>query len=345
MGEKKVSTRTGTPRAVIWDIAERSGVSIATVSRALNNRPDVAEATREKVMNAVRELGYVNNRYARTLVSEQINYIGFTVPRVEDFTQVLQGVSDAIDEHDANLVLCPTGYEHDREVSLLERLQAGGVDGALLVLPSEDTMELSEVRKRGYPFVVIEPRFPLSDDIPAVTTANMPGGRAAANHLVALGHRRIGVITGNASWSATIDRLAGYYSVLYTAGISNHKELVREADLSREGGYQAANVLLNLASPPTAIFALNDAMAVGVLRAARERGLRVPEELSVIGFGNDPCAADVTPGLTTIHLSSYELGRVGVDLLYRLIEGETLDVTRIELSTRLTVRESTAPIY
>lgn len=343
MGEKKVATGTGTPRAVIWDIAQRSGVSIATVSRALNNRPDVAEATREKVMNAVRELGYVSNRYERALVSSQISYIGFTVPRVEDFTPILQGVSDAVDEHDANLVLCTTSYEHDREVSLLARLQAGGVEGAILVAPSESTEELLELHKRGYPFVVICPRTPLSDDIPVVTATNMHGGRAAAEHLVALGHRRIGVITEPAGWYTTVDRLAGYHSVLFGAGIQNHAELLFEAEPTREGGYQAARALLALATPPTAIFAFNDMMAVGVLRAARECGLRVPEDLSVIGFNDDPCASDVMPTLTTIRLSAYELGRVGVDVLYRLIDGEPLAVTRIELSTRLIIRESTAP--
>lgn len=342
LGERKITTRTGTPRTVINDIAERAGVSIATVSRVLNNRPEVADATREKVMNTLRELGYMSNRYARVLVSGQINYIGFSIPRVEHFVQILQGVTDAVDEQDANLVLCPTDYEHDREVSLLERIQARGVDGALIVLPSESSEELQELSQHGSPFVVIEPRFPLNDHIPYVTATNMSGGRSAAEHLIALGHKRIAVITGPTSWSSSIDRLAGYHSVLFAHGLQNIPDLVRESDLTQEGGYRVACDLLQLSPRPTAIFCFNDLMAIGALRAARELGLRVPEDLSIIGFEDAPFASIVTPALTTIHQPSYEMGRVAVNLLYRLLEGEPLEATRVELSTRLLVRDSTA---
>ena len=342
MNEKDSVEKAPASRAVIWDIAHRSGVSIATVSRVLNGRPDVSDATRERVMDSIRELGYVSNRHARALVSGRTSYIGFTVPKVEHFLLILEGATEAIAEHDAHLVVCPTGYEHEREVSLLERLQRGGTDGALLVLPSENVNDLLQLRRRDYPFVVIDPRFPLSDEIPVVSTANILGGRAATEHLISLGHRRIGAITGYANWCATIDRLAGYHSALITAGLQPSPKLIVTSDFTIDGGYQAAQSLLSLDERPGAIFAFNDDMAVGVLRAAQERGIRVPDDLSLIGFDDTKYARVVTPPLTTIRQPLAELGRAGVEVLYRILNGQQLDATRMELSTRLVVRASTA---
>ncbi len=341
MSAKKDSERRGPSRAVIWDIAQQSGVSIATVSRVLNGRPDVSISTREKVLGYVRELGYVSNRHARALVSGRVSYIGFMVPKIEHFTQVLAGATEAVEERDAHIVVCPTRHEHEREISLLGQLQAGGADGALLVLPTESSAELVQLRQQGYPFVVIDPRFSLDEGIPVVATANMGGGRVATEHLVALGHKRIGVITGPPGWCDSLDRLAGYHSVLFASGIANVPELVREGDFTHEGGYRAARQLLALSKRPTAIFAFNDDMALGAIRAAQEHSLAVPADLSVMGFADSPFAAMANPSLTSVFQPSYELGRSAVNLLYRILDGEQLEATRIELSTRLIVRAST----
>ncbi|GCE31308.1 LacI family transcriptional regulator [Dictyobacter alpinus] len=345
MSDKRAKSQGGPSRALIWDIAQRSGVSIATVSRVLNERPDVAAATRERVLAHVRELGYVSNRHARSLVSGHTNYIGFTVPRVDHFVEILEGASQIAEEHDANLVICPTRHEHSREVTLLERLRSGGADGAVLILPSESKEELAQLRAQNYPFVVIDPRYPLGEEIPAVSVANMSGGRAATEHLVEHGHRRIGVITGYPDWTASIDRLAGFHAVLIAAGLytTHTPELVSYGDFTLDGGYKAAQRLLALTHRPTAIFAFNDVMAVGAIRAAHEHNLRVPEDISVVGFDDSPFASFVTPALTTVRQPSYELGRVGIETLYRVMEGQSIEGTRIELSTRLIVRDSTAP--
>ena len=165
----------------------------------------------------------------------------------------------------------------------------------------------------------------------------------ATEHLISLGHRRIGVITGHGSWCATVDRLAGYHSALMAAGLPIIPDYVRVADFWVEEGYRAALELLALPTRPTAIFAMSDAMAVGVQRAARERGLALPSDLSVVGFDDVQIASVATPALTTVSQPLEELGRHAVAMLYRQINGQPLDANRMELSTRLVVRASTAP--
>jgi len=259
------------------------------------------------------------------------------------FAQILTGATEAAYERDARLVVCPTRFEHDREVSLLTRLMHGTTDGALLILPSETPAELTALQRQGYPFVVVDPATPLDDAIPVVAAANWTGGKTATAHLIALGHRRIGVITGRRNEIASRDRLAGYHSALLAVELAADPALLVESDFSIDGGWRAARRLLARHQPPTAIFAFNDNMAVGALRAARELGLDVPGRLSVVGFDDVENASLVTPALTTVRQPLQEMGRVATGILYRLIDDQPLDVTRIELSTRLVVRASTAP--
>jgi len=345
MNGSSARTPGGVTRAAIRDVAALAGVSIATVSRVLNDRPDVAPATRELVLNYVRDLGYMSNRNARALAGKQTGLIGLVVPFARDgfFSEIIEGASEAVYERDARLVLCPTHHHKGREVSMLEHLMHGTTDGSLLVLPLESIAELREIQRVDLPFVVIDPSTPLDEDVPVVAATNWAGGRKATEHLIGLGHTRIGVITGFRGWCASIDRLAGYHSALMAAGIPIIPEYVREADFWIEGGGRAARELLALPSRPTAIFAMSDAMAVGTLAAARELGIQVPAELSVVGFDDIAMAALAYPALTTISQPLQEMGRLAVTLLYRQIAGQPLDANRAELSTKLVVRDSTAP--
>jgi LacI family transcriptional regulator len=172
---------------------------------------------------------------------------------------------------------------------------------------------------------------------------NTSGALEATQHLITLGHRRIGVITGPAHWAENVDRLAGYYAALTAAGLAVSPELIARADFTVHGGEEAAQQLLALSEPPTAIFAFNDNMAVGVLRVAAARGLAVPADLSVAGFDDVEIASLVTPALTTVRQPLQDMGRTAVSLLYRLLENQPLDVPRIEVATRLIVRASTGP--
>ena len=293
----------------------------------------------------IRERGYTANRSARHLSAGRTGLIGVLVPLVYPayFSSILSGAAEALHEHDLRLVLSPTDHQHDREVSLLDRLMHGLTDGALIVLPEESSEELARLLDQGYRFVVIDPLEPLDERIPSVSAAHTSGADQAMQHLLGLGHRRIAAITGPSGWVATEDRRRGYHAALAAAGILPDPELEVESDFEIDGGLKAAATLLDLAEPPTAIFAFNDNLAIGVLQAARARGLRVPEDLSVVGFDDVEHATIVTPTLTTVRQPLAEMGRTAVSLLMRLLEGQRFETLHVELATRLVVRESTAP--
>jgi LacI family transcriptional regulator, galactose operon repressor len=332
-------------RATIRDIASQAGVSIATVSRVLNERPDVSAETREAVLRVVREQGFSTNRGARALSLGKTGIVGLTLPFVHAayFSAILAGAAEALYERDMRIVLCPTLHEHDREVTLLERLMRGTTDGAILLLPSESADELLTLRHQGYPFVVVDAREPAPDGIPVVSAAHAAGAKQATEHLLNLGHRRIAAITGVAGWTATEERVNGFKGALASAGIIPDPALIVESNWEIPGGIEAAEQLFALPEPPTAIFAFNDNLAIGAFQAARAARLRIPEDISIVGFDDSEQATIVTPLLTTVRQPLEELGRIGISLLLRLMEGKRVEALRVELATKLVVRESTAP--
>jgi LacI family transcriptional regulator, galactose operon repressor len=329
----------------IREIADLAGVSIATVSRVLNGRDDVSDETRAAVRRVVEEHGYTANRSARGLSGGRTGLVGVLVPLVYPvyFSALLSGAAEALYEQDLRVLLSPTGHEHDREVSLLDRLVHGATDGALIVLPEESSDELERLLDEGFRFVVIDPRLPLDDRIASVSAANTSGADQAMQHLLGLGHRRIAAILGPRGWVATEDRRRGYHGALAAAGILPDPALEATSDFEIGGGRSAARRLLELADPPTAIFAFNDNLAIGAIQAARARGLHVPDDLSVVGFDDVEHATIVSPALTTVRQPLAEMGRTAVSLLMRLLERQRFETLHVELGTRLVVRESTAP--
>ena len=329
----------------IRQVAELAGVSIATVSRVMNGRNDVSPETRELVTRVIQEHGYSANRSARRLSAGRSGLVGVLVPLVYPayFSAILAGAAEALSEQDMRVVLSPTGHEHDREVRLIDRLMHGLTDGALIVLPEESSDELEQLLDQHYRFVVIDPLMPLDDRIPSVSSAHTAGAHAAMQHLLGLGHRRIAAITGPPGWVATEDRRRGYHAALAAAGILPDPDLEVGADFEIDGGFAAADQLFELPDPPTAIFAFNDNIAIGAIRAARARGLRVPEDVSIVGFDDVEHATIVTPALTTVRQPLAEMGRTAVSLLSRLLDGNQFETLHVELATRLVVRDSTAP--
>jgi LacI family transcriptional regulator len=338
----KSPSNSGESRAAIRDIAERAGVSLATVSRVLNGRPDVSATTRAAVLQVVREAGYVSNRVARA--SYESAMIALSVPyiRGEYITEVITGAVDALYERGARLLICPAHAFPTQAAPLAERLMQGATDGAVLLSPSESNDELDALFQSGYPFVVIDPLTPMPDRIPVVASANWAGARLAAEHLIALGHTRIGLVTGPAHWTASVDYRAGYQASLVAAGLPLNATLVRVADPSIAGGIDAAEDLLTKARTLSAVIAMNDSIALGVLRAAGERGLGVPADLSIVGCGDFELASIVSPALTTIQQPLQGIGRVAIDVLHRMLNRKPLYATRVELSARLIVRGTTA---
>ena len=328
----------------IRDIAELAGVSIATVSRAVNGRGDVSEETRTLVRRIAREHGYTASREARGLSTGRTGLIGVTLPMIHPtyFSSIVASLAAALDEHDMRIVLCPTLHQHDREITLIERLMHGTTDGAILVLPEESSSELRALVRRGYRYVVVDPGERPDEDIPAVSAAHSAGADQAVRHLLHLGHRRIAAITGPRGRMATEERLRGYGGAMAAAGLPPDARLVVESNFKVEGGFDATARLLEQPDRPTAIFAFNDPMAIGAIRAARSRGLRIPEDVSIVGFDDTTEAQFVTPALTTVRQPLAEMGRAAVDVLLGLLENQPPEASRhVELATRLVVRDST----
>jgi LacI family transcriptional regulator len=330
-------------RVTIREVAELAGVSIATVSRVLNGHSDVSAQTREAVQRVIEERGYQAAPRSRP-GSTQL--VGVAIPFVHPgyFAEILSGAAEALYERDVRIMLCPTRHSRAREMSLLERLAGGEADGAILVLPEESSAELAALARHGFPFVIVDPRTDVAEGIPVVSAAHSSGAAQATRHLLELGHRRIGVIGGPEGWIATQERLRGCHAALAGCGVLPDPALARYSDFTIGGGRAAAQRLLDLDDPPTGIFAFNDNMAIGAIQAAATRGLRVPADISVAGFDDTVEAAITVPALTTVRQPLAELGRTAVSLLLRQLENRRLEPLRVELETRLVLRDSTGPV-
>ena len=270
--------------------------------------------------------------------------IAVTVPLVEGsyFAAMLGGIADAADDSGLGLLLLRTGFPGTRQQSLRERLRHATADGAVLMLPPESLDELFDLQET-MPIAVIDPRVPLDEGIPCVAATNEAGADAATDHLLALGHRSVAIITGPQGWAATEERRLGYHAALARAGIRPDPELVEVGNWEIPSGREAASRFLDRADRPTAIFAFNDEMAIGAMQAAHERGLRVPGDLSIVGFDGVERGELLVPQLTTVRQPLAEMGRMAVTLLLRLLDQRRIEALRLELATSFVERESTGP--
>lgn len=331
-------------RATVRDIAAETGVSIATVSRVLNDQEHVAPQTRDLVRQAVQRLGdqAPGPRAAPSRVATGAVYLRCPYLLTDYFGLIVSSIAETLELHGRQLVL--NAGEAAQEETVLPSLAARpGISGAIIVLPPEPSEELVALRARGFPFVVVDPRTPMPRDIVAVSAAHFAGSRSISSHVVGLGHRRIGMIAGPPNWLASNARLAGHASALADVGVLPDPALVRTGEPTAQYGYRAAGELLDLPRRPTALIGFNDKAAVGAIAAATERGLRIPEDLSVAGFDDIDLAQATRPMLTTVHQPLQEMGRIAVSLLIRLLERQRLDALHIELATELVVRGSTGP--
>ena len=332
--------RTNKRTVTIQDVAEAAGVSVSTVSRVLNDKDDVAPETYEKVQKVIEDLSYTSSLAAKSMRSRRTNVIGLIMPDVEfPFAiQVMKGVNRAITELDYDLIVYTGGdikkeSSADREQRYVSLLNSGITDGVIVVTPAATTFSTAS------PVVVVDPNNE-GPDCPAVIATNRAGALAVMEYLVGLGHRRIGFIGGRPELQSAVQRLQGYKDGLRQAGIPLDPELIQAGDYSTETGMICAQKLLNLSDPPTAIFAANDQSAIGVIKAAQEAGLHVPDDLSVVGFDNIPEAAYIHPGLTTIDQSVDKMGYVATEMLISLVQGESLDSNLHRMPTQLIIRDS-----
>ncbi|MEV5498918.1 LacI family DNA-binding transcriptional regulator [Nonomuraea fuscirosea] len=321
------------------DVARLAGVSTATVSRVVNRRYGVRASTVEQVRAAIEQLGYETSLVATSLRSSRTNVLGLVTHSFQSYTaEVLKGVMDALRQSGFDLIVyansdlygtCSDGWEQRH----LARLSGTLTDGCIVVTPSR------EVRS-GTPVVVIDPA--RGSEAPSVTADNFAGATAVVEHLLGLGHRRIGFIAGRAGIEAAWSREQGYRTALAEAGVPIDPRLIARGSFDPDSAAPLARALLERPDRPTAVFAASDGMALKTLEVAGELGLRVPGDLSVAGFDNIPESALAEPRLTTVDQSMYRLGNEAARMLMSLVRGDWEGPRRVVLPTRLVVRGSTA---
>lgn len=333
----------------IYDIAEKAGVSIATVSRSFNGHPRVSTSTREKVFGVARDLGYVPHASAQSLARQSTRLLSAVLPMMTSafFMEVLRGVQDRLDETDYDLLVYAS-RSLDRVGAQLDRaVQRGRADGLFVISTPLGESRAAQIKASRQPAVLIDA---YNDDIDSVAVDNRRGGAVATQHLLDRGHTRIAILLPAADSGPAMRRRAGYFDALAAAGIAPDDELVVEAQwdeghhgYTRYAGYRGMQALLarfeGRADAPTAVFAAADVLAYGALRAAREVGIQAPRDLDVVGF--DDIESSAYAGLTTVRQPMYEMGRVGADLLLRRLDGGDGDPQHVVFSPELVVREST----
>jgi LacI family transcriptional regulator len=323
----------------IIDVARLAGVSVSTVSKVINDRYGVAPETYDKVMDIVSDLGYESSLVASSLRRHSTNVIGILVPEFEPFsTELLKGISSAVEGTGYELLAYSGNLEHNQvgwERRSLSRLAGTLIDGAVIVAPT------ASVTDATIPVVAVDPHTGKTGPS-TVEADNVGGARAATQHLIELGHRRIAHIRGRTDLVSAQLREQGYREALVAAGIPFDPELVRVGGYRAAETTDAARELLSRSDRPTAVFAANDLSAIRVLEIARELGLRVPEDLSVVGFDNVPEAANAVPALTTVAQPLHQMGAEAVRLLLGLLAGGTTE-DHLLLPASLVVRASTSP--
>ncbi len=337
MAREEASSKSVT----IFDVAREAGVSYATVSRVLNNTDHVKPEKREAVLRAMARLGYVANQQARGLAGGRSRVVGLLVQGLESsYTgEIIRGIDEELAAAQYDLMLYTTHRRKTKESVYVAAISRGMAEGLLLSLPRNPAAYIEILRRRSFPYVLIDHQG-IGDEHRSIGATNRQGAYDATRYLIELGHRRIGFITGMMELGCAVDRLAGYQAALDDHSIAADPALIYDGDFLRPAGFAGARALLKLPDPPTAIFASNDDMAFGVIEAARDLGLRIPDDLSVVGFDDIPQAAIIHPPLTTMRQPLEQMGRAATQMLLKLIDDPQLQVESVVLPTELIVRES-----
>jgi len=331
---------------ILQDIATRLGVSVATVSRALAGYPGVAPATRQRVLQAAREMGYHPDVTARRLQKQRTDAIGFIIPALGPhfsdpyFSKLLSGISDASVEQDYDLLVSTHLPDTPAEAQAYERLVQGRrVDGTLVVRTRERDTRILYLLQRQFPFVAFG-RSLAEGDFCYLDVDGTAGIREVTHHLINLGHRRIAIILPPQDLMFAHYRQVGFEEAMAEAGLSIEETLVKRGDLTEHSGHEAGRALLTRDDPPSGIVACNDLMALGVISAAQGLGLTVGRDVAVTGFDDVSLAAHSHPPLTTVRQPIYEIGQRICEMLIRLLQEETPEERHVILQPQLIVRES-----
>lgn len=327
----------------IYDIAEKTGLSVVTVSRVLNNYPNVREKNRQKVLAAIKELDYKPNAAARTLANGRTGLIGLVLPSFNDafMTQVMSSAEKALRE--AGKFLAVTAAADSSEIyeeMCLHPFLEERVDGMLVMSPLVDTGYILELKKKDVPLVLLD-QHQQNLQVPSVTVDNFSGGYDAAMALIRGGARRIGHITGPDLYESSRERTRGFLKALEDNGLEIKPEHLLKGNFSVESGYKAARQWIESNCLPDAVFAADDSTAFGVLDAARQAGIKVPEQLSLIGYDDHILTSLMHPCISTVHQPAEEMGQRGVELLLDIIEDRPKRVMKVVLKPEVVLRETT----
>ena len=327
-------------RITIATIAEQAGLSVPTVSKVLNGRTDVSPDTRARVEVLLREAGYQRRRSASAAPVPMIDLVFHELGSPWSM-EIIRGAEAAARDEDVEIVLSEIGGAHQPRQEWIDSVLTRRPAGVIMVFSDLAADQRAQLDSRGIPYVVVDPIGDESDDVPSVGSSNFSGGRMATKHLTDLGHTRIGAISGPMDLLTSRARLAGYTDALRLQRLPPDPDLIREGDFFVDGGYAGGRALLELAEPPTAIFAGSDLQALGVYRAVLERGLRIPEDMSVVGYDDLPLASWIYPALTTVVQPMFEMAYHAAQLVLGLARGSTPIARKVDLAVELRVREST----
>lgn len=326
------------------DIAKQSGVSRSTVSRVVNNHPNVSEDVRKRVKEVINKTGYQPHAAARTLASQRSWMLGLVLPRSVSsffadpyFPRLTQGIAQACNQYNYTLGLFLISTKEDEEAIFPRVSRKGLLDGILLQSDQLGDQLTDQIIQSKIPLVIIGRPF-YNKNVSYIDVDNVNGAFTAVSHLIRLGYQRIGTITGVSTRTVSLDRKEGYIKALTERGRNIDESLIVEGDFTEAGGYYAMQQLLP--NKPDAVFAASDIMAIGAMRAIREAGLRVPEDIALVGFDDLPLATMPEPRLTTIRQPVYQFGVKAVEILLDLIENGIEPPRRIIMDTELIIRNS-----
>jgi LacI family transcriptional regulator/LacI family repressor for deo operon, udp, cdd, tsx, nupC, and nupG len=329
--------------ASLIDVARRAKVNISTVSRTINQTGKIGPDTQARVLKAMRDVGYRPNRVARRLRARDVitHLFGLIIPNIQNpfFADLARGVEDVAYKHNFAVLLCNYDEDEQKERFYLEVMESESVDGIILPPIHENDPAVMQVVKHGIPVVCVD-RSLSTGNLDRVEIDNHVGALKAVEHIIAQGHRRIGLIAGPADSSTGRERLRGYKDAHSQAGIPVRSELIRLGDFKQESGRTMAHELLSLSDPPTALFVCNGLMTAGALEAIAVRGLKIPKQVAIVGFDDLPLAAVLNPPLTVVHQPAYEVGKCAAELLLKRIDDGSRPATNLKLMPELIVRKS-----
>jgi len=334
-------------KVTIKDIARMASVSHTTVSRALNNKSRIRNETKEKILSIAKELNYQPNFIARSLVMKRTRTLGLVITTISNpfYIELAQGIEATARELGYNIILCSTHHDLSIEKEYVEMLRRKGVDGIIFTSAHMEDPNIIGLAEEGFPIILVNRRtyhLLVKEKVDYVGIDNILGGYLAVEHLIKLGHERIGVIGGSLESSVGYERLEGSKKALKDYGLKIKEDYFLEGDFLRNSGYQGGRQFVQMVSPPSAIFAANDYMALGAYQAILEEGVKVPEQMALIGFNDIEFTSMKGVELTTIGQKKYEMGAIAVRTLVEKIEGgEVMPLTReIILKPELIIRKT-----